>query len=383
MDLVINVTHIGINAHLLSGQSGYRSAGIHSYIHNMLMHIGDAVPPDWHLTVMAGQQAQTDYPGVTMRRSRWHTERPLNRILWEQAVQPFSLHDFDLYHAMAFVSPLLLTKPSVVTVYDLSFIHYPQVLTTARRLYLQMFTRLSCQRANRVIAISHSTARDLEQSFGLPGDKIDVAACGYDTERFRPLDPAEVAAFRQQQGLPERFWLFIGTLEPRKNLPTLLQAYAALPKSERLPLFLAGGRGWMADEIDTAIEKYNLKDDVFFPGFVPAQDLALWYNSAEVFIYPSVYEGFGLPVLEAMACGTPVIISDASSLPEVAGSSGLQIDPYNVTEWTEALQRAFHDELWQEQTRRQGLMEAQRYRWTKTAQATVTSYQKALDSRTP
>lgn len=347
------------------------------------MHLADAAPPGWHCTVMAGPQALTDYPGITMRRTRWSTERPLRRILWEQVVQPFSLSQFDLYHAMTFVSPLLLTKPSVVTVYDLSFIHYPQVLTPARHLYLQLFTRLSCMRARRVIAISHSTARDLEQTFGLPKEKIDVAACGYDVERFQPLASDEVAAFRQRHGLPERFWLFIGTLEPRKNLPTLLQAYAALPKSERLPLFLAGGRGWMMDEINAAIEKYDLQGDVFFPGFVPAQDLALWYNSAEVFIYPSVYEGFGLPVLEAMACGTPVIVSNVSSLPEVAGSSGLQIDPYNVTEWTQALHRAFHDKLWQEQTRKQGLMEAQRYRWTNTAQAIISTYQKALDSPKP
>jgi glycosyltransferase involved in cell wall biosynthesis len=373
--------HIGINAHLLSGKSGYRTAGIHGYIHNLLTHLAAATPPDWKLTVMAGQQTQTDYPGIEMRRSRWNTERPLTRILWEQAIQPFQISDFDLYHAMAFVSPLLLTKPSVVTVYDLSFVHYPQVLTAARRLYLQLFTRLSCQRARRVIAISHSTARDVESTFGLSPDKIDVAACGYDTERFKPLDKRDVAAFKQQHNLPDRFWLFIGTLEPRKNLPTLLKAYAALPRQERLPLILAGGRGWMMDEIDQTIEQYGLKDDVHFPGFVPAQDLALWYNSAEVFIYPSVFEGFGLPILEAMACGTPVILSDASSLPEVAGNSGLQLDPYDIPQWTQALHRAFYDDEWREQTRNLGFQEAQRYRWSSTAQATIASYRQALESR--
>jgi glycosyltransferase involved in cell wall biosynthesis len=372
--------HIGINAHLLSSQPGYRSAGIHAYIHNLLNHLGTSSPPDWNFTVMEGQQTRVDYPGLAMRRSRWNTEKPLTRILWEQAVQPFQLGDFDLYHAIAFVSPLLLTKPSVVTVYDLSFVHYPQVLTAARRLYLQLFTRLSCQRAQRVIAISHSTAHDLETTFGLPANKIDVAACGYDTERFKPLAASDVMAFKKQRGLPDRFWLFIGTLEPRKNLPTLLKAYAALPKQERLPLYLAGGRGWMVDEIDHTIETYGLKDDVHFPGFVPAQDLALWYNSAEVFIYPSVFEGFGLPILEAMACGTPVILSNVSSLPEVAGNNGLQLDPYDLSQWTEALHRAFHDDVWREQTQNLGLQEAQRYRWSSTAQATIASYRRALES---
>lgn len=375
--------HIGINAHLLSGQSGYRSAGIHGYIHHVLNHLAAISPSDWDYTVMIGRQIQQVYPGMSLRRARWNTERPLNRVFWEQAVQPFSLGKFDLYHAMAFVSPLLLTKPSVVTVYDLSFIHYPQVLSTARRLYLQLLTRLSCQRAERVIAISHSTARDLETTFGLSPDKIDIAPCGYDVERFKPLDASAITAFRQQRGLPDRFWLFIGTLEPRKNLPTLLKAYAALPQSQRLPLYLAGGKGWMTNEIEQTIQAHGLQSDVHLPGFVPAQDLALWYNSAEVFIYPSVFEGFGLPILEAMACGTPVILSDASSLSEVAGESGLRVDPYQVTQWTEALYRAFHDDLWREQTRILGFREAQRYHWTKTAQATLASYQQAMKSRTP
>jgi glycosyltransferase involved in cell wall biosynthesis len=227
--------------------------------------------------------------------------------------------------ALAFVSPLVLRKPSLVTVYDLSFIHYPQVLSAARRWYLRLFTTLSCRRARRVITISHATARDLHESLGISPDKIDVAACGYDHARYQPLPSEEVEAFRVKRGLPERFWFFLGTLEPRKNLATLLDAYARLPGTERLPLILAGGKGWQYADIFERITRYGLEDQVRLPGFVPAEDLPLWYNSAEVFIYPSVFEGFGLPVLEAMACGAPVIVSDASSLPEVAGSAGLLI----------------------------------------------------------
>jgi glycosyltransferase involved in cell wall biosynthesis len=372
------MTHIGLNAHLLSGRAGYRSAGIHGYMANTLAHLRTASPDDWRYTVMVGSANAMNFDGLTMRRARFDTESPLRRILWEQAAQPWQLNSFDLYHAMAFVSPLILTKPSVVTVYDLSFLHYPQVLSTSRRLYLRLFTALSCRRANRVIAISHSTARDLTDSLGIPEEKIDVAVPGYDTTAYRPYAPEQVAAFRQKNNLPERFWFFLGTLEPRKNLTTLIEAYAALPKSERLPLILAGGKGWLYDDIFAAVERYNLVNEIHFPGYLPVEDLPLWYNSAETFMYPSVFEGFGLPVLEAMACGTPVLSSDASSLPEVAGSAGLSLPPHDIAAWTEALRRAYHDDAWRTESSRHGLIEAGRYRWSQTANATIDSYRKAL-----
>jgi glycosyltransferase involved in cell wall biosynthesis len=370
--------HIGLNAHLLSNQAGYRSAGIHGYIYNLLAHLPAAAPSDWLFTAMVGAGSPHTFDRMTLRPSRWNTESPLRRIVWEQIAQPWQLGQYDLYHALAFVSPLWQPAPGVVTVYDLSFIHYPEVLSTARRLYLRLFTALSCRRARRVIAISHSTARDLHQSLGIPQDKIDVAACGCDFSVYRPLPPDEVAAFRQQKGLPDRFWLFLGTLEPRKNLPTLLDAYAALPADERLPLVLAGGKGWLYEPIFERIERYGLADSVSLPGFIPPEDLPLWYNSAEVFIYPSIFEGFGLPVLEAMACGTPVIVSDASSLPEVAGEAGMIIPPYDVDRWTDALRRAGSGADWRAQAAGAGQRQAARFTWQQTARDVVTSYRIAL-----
>lgn len=370
--------HIGLNTHLLSSQIGYRTAGIHGYIYNTLTHLNTVAPSDWQFTAMVGANNQTRFEGITMRRARLDTESPVKRIIWEQALQPWQLRDFDLYHASAFVSPLLLTKPSVVTVYDLSFIHYPQVLSTARRLYLRLFTALSCRRAKRVIAISHSTAQDVHQSLNIPADKIDVAPCGYDANRYRPLDATAVSQFRAKQGLPDRFWLFVGTLEPRKNLTTLIDAYAQLPKSERLPLVLGGGKGWLYDDIFARVEQHGLGDEIRFTGFIPLEDLALWYNSAEVFLYPSVFEGFGLPVLEAMACGTPVIISDASSLPEVAGKAGKCIPPQDVSAWTDALSQAYHDADWRDTAGQLSINEAKRYSWRNTVQATIRSYQLAI-----
>ncbi len=370
--------HIGLNAHLLSAQRGYRSAGIHGYIYNTLVNLHAVAPDDWQFTAMVGANNPHTFDGLTMHKAAWDTESPLRRIAWEQTLQPLQLGKFDLLHSMTFVSPLILTKPSVVTVFDLSFVHYPQVLSPARRLYLRMFTTLSCRRANRVIGISHATAEDVHISLGIPQAKIDVAIAGYDSAAYLPLPPNEVEAFRTKQGLPDRFWLFLGTLEPRKNLVTLLDAYAALPANERLPLILAGGKGWDYEPIFQRVDRYNLSDSVHFPGFVPAEDLPFWYNSAEVFIYPSVFEGFGLPVLEAMACGTPTIVSDASSLPEVVGEHGTKVPPDDVVAWSDTLRRAYRDSEWRTHARDTGLAQATQFSWRITAQQTIDSYQRAL-----
>ncbi len=373
--------HIGLNAHLLTGNAGYRSAGIHGYISNLLAAL-PAADPEIAYTVLTGSQGNPPlHARMTVRRTPWNTEHPVRRILWEQVVQPVALArlQVDLAHALAFVAPVMSRVPSVVTVYDLSFVHYPEVLPAARRLYLRLLTRLSCARARRVIAISRSTARDLVAVFGLPADRIDVAAPGVGPQ-FAPLPAGEVAEFRRAKGLPERFLLFLGTLEPRKNLPVLLRAYARLPQADRaaVALVLAGGRGWMTDEIFATIEACGLRGSVLLPGYVPAAELPLWYNAADVLVYPSVYEGFGLPVVEALACGTPALVSDASSLPEAAGDVRLCLPPGDEAAWTEALRRAIHDSAWRSEMGERGRIHAARFTWANTAAQTVHCYRRAL-----
>ncbi|MFZ4814158.1 MAG: glycosyltransferase family 4 protein [Phototrophicaceae bacterium] len=367
--------HIGLNAHLLSPRAGYRAAGIHGYMFNTLVRLPAAAPADWRFTVMVGASNPLELPPMQVRRAGMNTESPLRRVIWEQMIQPFVVRDFDLLHALAFVAPVLPVPPYVVTIYDLSFIHYPSVLSASRRAYLRAFTAHTCRHATRVIAISQSTARDVIATFDIDPARVDVAPGGTDFSVFRPLPAEQVSAFRLAQGLPDVFWLFIGTLEPRKNLPTLLRAYATLPPTERPPLVIGGGKGWDYAEIFQTVAAYNLTNDVRFVGFIPTEDLALWYNSASTFVYPSVYEGFGLPVLEAMACGTPVIAADTSSLPEVVGGSvGMLVAPHDVEAWAAALIRARDDAAWRQQARNSGLIAAQRYTWENTAQQTVNSY---------
>lgn len=373
------MTHIGLNAHLLSAQAGYRAAGIHNVIHRLLTHLPDVMPQDWQFTAMVGSRITTAYPGIAMQRSALNTESPLPRIVWEQVVQPLHTPHFDLLHALAFVSPLVSFAPrSVVTVYDLTFLRYPERLSASRRLYLRWLTALSCQRADRITVISHSTGDDVVNLLGIPRDKIDVTPLGYERATMYPRPAAEVAAFRQAKGLPERFWLFIGTIEPRKNLPQLLQAYARLPHDERLPLILGGGGGWGLAPVQDTIARRGLSQSVHLAGFIPSEELPLWYNAADVFLYPSVFEGFGLPVLEAMACGTPVITSNVSSLPEVAEGAGLCLPPDDIDAWTDALHTLARDDQWRSTARIAGIRKASQFDWQHTARLTIESYRKAL-----
>jgi glycosyltransferase involved in cell wall biosynthesis len=263
----------------------------------------------------------------------------------------------------------------VITVHDLSFLFYPQGFRALNRSYLQLLTRLSARRARRVIAVSHSTKRDLVQHYRLLPDKVDVIHNGVDAS-FRPLPADQVAAFRTRAGLPDRFVLFVGTLEPRKNVARLIEAYAQLPK-ERPPLMLVGGRGWLYDDIFARVEALDLSDEVRFVGYVPAEDLPCWYNAAELFVYPSLYEGFGLPPLEAMACGTAVITSTASSLPEVVGEAGLLVDPAEPAALAMAMEQILSDRELRETVRAAGRVRAQGFSWKETARCTVDSYQRA------
>ena len=372
---------IGLNAHLLSQQAGYRSAGIKGYIANLLRHLPASAPVDWQFEAFVGAASRAEFERVKLRRSALDTQSPLRRIIWEQTLQPLKLRGYDLYHALAFVAPILLTTPMVVTVYDLSFLRFPERLSPARRLYLRQMTALTCARARRVLAISQSTADDLVGLLGVGADKIDVTPLGFDRAVFRPLPAIDCGRFRREKQLPERFWLYVGTLEPRKNLSTLLRAYQRLSRRERLPLILGGGIGWQGQRILDEIEQLGVSDCVRHIGFIPAAELPFWYNCAEAFLYPSVFEGFGLPVLEAMACGTPVVTSDAAALLEVAGLAGKRVPANDVDGWADELKRVESDEAWRAAARADGREQAAQFSWERTAELTVGSYRQALTKR--
>ena len=377
--------HVGLNAHLLSSEKSYRAAGINWYIYSLLKHLPGASDHYTFTAFLGNKEAGDAFPGVQTKVSVLPTASAAVRILWEQLVQPAQLLSggIDLLHSLAFVQPVLLPCPGIVTVYDLSFFLLPQGIQPWRRLYLRWGTAYSARRARRVVVISANTRRDVVRLLGVPEDRIDVVPCGVD-EDFRPVDNPELLdALRKKRHLPPRMILFVGTIEPRKNLTTLLKSYAILRRQIKPPpLVIAGAKGWRHEEVFSLASELDLLDDLLFPGYVAREELPLWYSAADLLVYPSLYEGFGLPPLEAMACGTAVVVSNISSLPEVVGEAGILVEPTNAEEMAQAMQRVLTDTSLREVMRIKGLERAQEFTWQRTAEDTVRVYDRAA-AQTP
>ncbi|MCL4534492.1 MAG: glycosyltransferase family 4 protein [Bacteroidetes bacterium] len=374
--------HIALNAHLLSFGPTYRGAGISWYIRNLIPNLRLVDTQNTYTVLLGDGRLPPEFaPGARFRPavSRWPTVRPAVRILWEQLVQPLVLasRHIDVLHSMGYVQPLLCPCASVVTVHDLSFLLFPQYFNRLNRLYLAHFTRLSTYRADRVIAVSESTKRDLVRLLGLPAAKIETVHSAIQPG-FEPIhDRSVLEAFRRRQGIAGPFILFISTLEPRKNAERLIAAFACLKRDHKLPhkLVLAGARGWRFERIFASVEELGLQNEVVFPGFVPPDDMPLWYNCAELFVYPSLYEGFGSPPLEAMACGTPVVASDSASLPEIVGDAALLVEPTDVDGLADAIWRILSSPTLRMELAEKGLQRAKKFSWTKTARRTIKVYE--------
>lgn len=304
----------------------------------------------WRLSVLASQLARAPY-------------LPLLPVVGRNG----------LYHATEHLLPYL-PQATVLTVHDLIFERYPQHHTATNRAFLRAAMPRFVAAARHIIAVSHHTARDLVDLYGTLHSKISIIHEGIDSS-FRPAPLDEQAAIRARYSPVRPYLLMLGTLEPRKNHLLALQALARI-KAFGLPhrLVIAGGAGWLFEPIQAQIRRLALEDDVVFAGYVPQADLAALYSAAACLLMPSLYEGFGFPLLEAMACGTPVIASRAASLPELGGDASL----YVPTDDPDALAAAIHLVATQpalmEAMRERGLARARAFTWTATAQRTVEIY---------
>ena len=381
--IISNVTktfyRIGLNAHLLNLTGNYRSAGINWYIHHLIQHLEPA--SDLQYTVFLSEP-RAHFAQCAIARSHLPTHQPIVRIFWEQFLQPIALRhaQIDLLHALAFAGPVGISIPWVVTIYDLSFMRYPDSFHPLNRMYLTWAVRWAVRRANYVIAISESTKRDLVELVGARPERIQVIYCGKDDAFTPPTNRAALAAWRAARGVPDKMILFVGTIEPRKNIARLLRAFARAKRAARLPhrLVLIGARGWKYAEVDQTIVQENLASDVLFVGYVPQEELPYWYQAADLFVYPSLYEGFGMPPLDAMASGTPVVTSNAASLPEVVGNAALQVPPTDETALSEAIIRALTDNALRAEMIARGLEQAARFCWTRAARETTALYRAVL-----
>lgn len=303
------------------------------------------------------------------------------RLGWEML-----RHPPDVLFVPAHVIPALHPPRSVVTVHDLGYLHFPEAHTLARRLDLHLSTRWSVRAAWRIIAVSQATKDDLVQHYRVPPSNITVVHHGLSSEHFSPVtDPATRAACTARYGISGDYFLYVGTIQPRKNLLRLIEAFAQVLREERgspsstatatarprrLSLVLAGKKGWLTAAIEQRVAELDIKDNVQFIGYVDDDALPALMSGARAFVFPSLYEGFGMPVLEAMACGTPVLTSTTSSLPEVAGDAALLVDPTSTRALADGLSRLLHDTALCDTLRERGRARASGFTWERCAQET-------------
>ncbi len=284
--------------------------------------------------------------------------------------------DARLFHATEHLLPPFRHLPTVLTVHDLIFRHLPQHHKRLNRWYLNLAMPLYVRRATHLIAVSEATRRDLMAAYGVPAEKITVIYEAADP-RFGPRDALEQQTIRANYGLPPAYFLYLGTIEPRKNLLRLLRAWEPLYLAgEAPPLVIVGKRGWLSEPFFEAVERSPAREGLILTGYVLDDDLPALIAAATAFVFPSLYEGFGLPPLEAMACGTPVLCSDRSSLPEVVGDAALLFDPTDEEAIRAAMRRLLRDAALREALRRKGLEQAARFSWRRTAEETLRLYRR-------
>ena len=307
----------------------------------------------------------------------WHRlDSPLPPVEW------FTGGPLDLFHATDFVLPPSHARRKLLTIHDLAFRFFPDAAMPSLHHYLNVVVPRSVRRADHIIADSHHTAHDLQSEWNVAPERVSVVQGGVDHDRFRPVrDPDRIAAARSRHGVGDGpFILAVSRLEPRKNFVRLIQAFHAARQTAHLPhrLIIGGSKGWLYDAIFAEVQKLGLTESVHFPGFIAEDDLPVLYSAADLVAYPSLYEGFGLPIIEALACGTPVLTGDNSCLPEAGGPGAYYVNSSDVDAIAEGLVRLTTDSSLRASLAAAGLTHAAQFTWARRADQLATAYRAAL-----
>lgn len=357
----------------------YAPGGISRYGRALARHLTPLLPAGT-LHLVYHRKEQTPLPLTGVRTGRAWTP-PHNRFeRWALGAELWPRR-FELFHSTDFIPPAWGAQRRVITVHDLNFLYYPDYLTADARRYYNDQIQWAVREADGIIADSEATRKDLEARLGVKRERVTVVHLAADPV-FRPLSSEATQAVLARYGLERGYVLFVGTWEPRKNLPALVEAVARLRDlGEPRQLVIAGRPGWLYDEIYERIAARRLADQTHFIERVPVEDLAALYNGALLLAMPSFYEGFGLPALEAMQCGTPPVVAGRASLPEVVGDAGLLVDPDDVDTLVSAFRRIATDATLRASLVQTGLERARTFTWRKAAQETLTVYERVLGQR--
>jgi len=368
---------VGIDATL----HGARTTGAGEYQRQLLRTLPTAAP-DLRMVVYTARHAHhTPTAGLDVREMPWGPGERIRRIVqgslaWRRRWRE---DDLDLFHVPFYYLPPGAPPRTVVTIYDARFLRYPETYPRARAAFLRAAVPWSLRRASHIITISAFTKSELVELLGIDPARITVTLLAPRPEFLEVLDPNVGGKIRAKYCLPSRFILSTSTLEPRKNLTRLVEAYANL-RAQGLPhhLVLAGVRYFDTGDLERSIVRHGLSEVVHLLGYVDDADMPSLYSLADTFAYPSLYEGFGIPPLEAMACGTPVVASSATSIPEVVGEAACLIDPLDVDSLSAGLGRVLTDIPYSASLKAAGHERARHFTWERTARETADTYRRVL-----
>jgi glycosyltransferase involved in cell wall biosynthesis len=353
--------------------------GVGYYTEHLLHHLAARAGDD-QIVVISNRPVDTTRtlpPNVRIACSSGR----IPRMLWMQTLAPRRLRRerVDVVHFTNGMVPLVSPVPTVVTIHDMSLTLFPRYHPARRVLLNRPLVDLAARRADAIITVSQSAKRDIVRLYGLPPERVHVVHEAA-APSFRPVhDSAERERVRRRYDLADRFILYVGTIEPRKNLPKLIEGFAKRRKAGDLPhqLVCAGPYGWLSRDIEDRIERLQIEDAIRFTGYVPFEDLPTLYSLAEMFVFPSLYEGFGLPVIEAMACGTPVVTGYVSALSEVAGGAVEQVDRLDADALGEAIVGLARSRERRENLSALGLQRSHFFSWDRAARETLEVYRLA------
>jgi glycosyltransferase involved in cell wall biosynthesis len=369
-----------INALQLNGQS----SGIQYSIESTLQEIFGLFDGPRSVRIILDKK----YKGVLRNTNAIHPELDLKnryiRICWENT---FLLRYLKrnrmsplLYHSPSGVLPLYCPVPSVLTIHDLVGYLHPELSQRGSGFYYKLLLPASVKRSDRLIAVSDTVKESVVKNLGVNPDKIDVIYHGVRSNFTKINDKDELVRVQRKYNLPNDFILFVGNIEPRKNLPFLIQAFERLKKLSGIDhkLVIVGKKGWKYDRVYETVKALKLQEEVLFTGYVPDTDLPAIYNLASVFVLPSLYEGFGIPVIEAMACGVPVVTSGKGALSEIGGSAAFQSGIESPEDLANAMYQMIKDRAMRDRYISAGFLRAKSFSWKKSATQTIATYEKVL-----
>lgn len=365
--------HIGIDCRLPTYQMG----GISQYIILLIQAMGKIVTQEQVTIFHSRKEARAFLPANNALFSRSDLWTPCHHRLERKALSlELFRHKLDIFHSPDFIPPQGGFMKRIITVHDLTFLYYPEFLTAESRRYYLDQIEWAVSAADHIIADSEATRQDLIRMLSVSPPKATTIYLAANPVYEMEYKAHTINDTMDEYGLERGFILNVGTLEPRKNLPTLLRAYARLRKERKItvPLVLVGNKGWIYEEVFATIDSLGLKESVRHLSGIPDEKLAHLYHLSGVLAFPSYYEGFGLPALEAMHCGCPVIASNRGSLPEVTGNAGVSLPPDDEDAWVDGIAKVLEDADFAEELRKEGRQQARRFTWENAARETLEVY---------